>query len=436
MSASMTNSLEARVRGLIFGNTLWTGKPTTLYLAFFTSTTPPDETGAGSEYSGNGYARKAVACNNTNWTVTDATVTNALAIKFANACTADWSGIAHWGLFDKATGGTLLFYGALKETRTFTQYSTANVPIGDFSITLGGAFGTWMANKILKYFFQAQTWVSVPTFYVGVGTNGDADQLYGEPLPYSGSPATGYARGSIANTTAKWPTATAGAHQASNASAIANFPEATADWGQLSYQALLSAPIVTGAQYASDTTLVTTSVTYSQTGYTITVNKTSHGLNTGMAIWLSITSGLATEGYYTVTRIDNDNFTVTSPDSVSTTGAAQWEPYYITVTATAHGLLSELNAQTGNPQHVDLWFQTKDATNYFISRRYTIVYIVDSDNFIVNLEKEDENGINSGESVTYSLADVIAYAPLTSAITVNNKDTTTVPANALVASTD
>ena len=428
--------MEARVRGLIFGNTLWTGKPTTLYLAFFTNTTPPDETGAGSEYSGNGYARKAVVCNSTNWTVTDATVTNALAIKFANACTADWTGITHWGLFDKATGGTLLFYGALKETRTFTQYSTANVPAGDFSLTLGGAFGTWMANKVLKYFFQAQTWVSVPTFYVGVGTNADADQLYGEPMPYSGGAATAYARGSIANTTAKWPTATAGAHQASNASAISNFPEATADWGQLSYQALLSAPIVTGATYDSTTTLVSSSVTYSQSGYTITVTKTSHGLQTGMAIWLSITTGTAQEGYYIVTKVDNDTFTVTSSASVSVTGAAEWEPYYITVTAASHGLTSELNSQTGNPQHVDLWFQTKDATNYFVSRRYTVVYIVDTNSFIVNLNEDDTNGTNAGKSVIYSLADVIAFAPLTAAITVNNKDTTTVPANALVVSTD
>jgi hypothetical protein len=51
--------------------------------------------------------------------------------------------------------------------------------------------------------------------------------------------------------------------------------------------------------------------TYSQTGTTVTVTATAHGLITGNSVYLDITSGTAVDGEYTVTVISANIFTVT-----------------------------------------------------------------------------------------------------------------------------
>ena len=50
--------------------------------------------------------------------------------------------------------------------------------------------------------------------------------------------------------------------------------------------------------------------TYSQTGTTVTVTATAHGLITGNSVYLDITSGTAVDGEYTVTVISANIFTV------------------------------------------------------------------------------------------------------------------------------
>jgi len=64
--------------------------------------------------------------------------------------------------------------------------------------------------------------------------------------------------------------------------------------------------------------------TYSQSGNVLTVTITSHGFLDGAYIWLDFLTGspsTPTSGLYTITsKIDNDNFTVTMPDSATTTG--------------------------------------------------------------------------------------------------------------------
>ena len=426
--SALTDYLEPKIRALVLSNTQWTGKPTNFYIAFFTSA--GSDTGPGTEFTGSGYARKAVTCNNTNWTVSGASVENALAIKFANAATADWSGITHFGIFDKATGGNLLFYGQLKETLTVPKYSTANIPAGEISLTFDGSWGTWMANKVLKYLFQAQSWTNVATIYLGYGTNADADQLYGEPFANGGATATGYARGSIANTASKWPATTGAANTASNGSSVTNFPDATADQGQLSYQAMLNGPIIAATQYDSSATAVT-GATYTQSGTTITVTKASHGLVAGDAINITFSTGTATSGYFTVTSVtDANTFVLTAAASVSTSGNASYVPMYITVTKSAHGLTTT-NPQTGDAQHVDLWFTSASSGTYPTSKRYYIASVPTSSTFRVNLASDETQLTNATSACSYSSANVIGFSALTSAITVSNTDTTTVPTGAL-----
>lgn len=65
-----------------------------------------------------------------------------------------------------------------------------------------------------------------------------------------------------------------------------------------------------------------TSATYSQSGTTITVTQTNHGLSATEATYLNITSGTAIGGFYNVASVVNaNNFTVTSGASATTSGS-------------------------------------------------------------------------------------------------------------------
>ena len=60
--------------------------------------------------------------------------------------------------------------------------------------------------------------------------------------------------------------------------------------------------------------------TYSQTGTTMTVTLTAHGLTTGNSVWLSCTTGDGNSDLYSVTVTDANTFTVTSSTSESASG--------------------------------------------------------------------------------------------------------------------
>ena len=73
------------------------------------------------------------------------------------------------------------------------------------------------------------------------------------------------------------------------------------------------------------TTPVSASVTYAQTGNTVTVTKTTHGLNTGdvIGIHFSANAGVsATDGTYSITKTGADTFTLTDINSRSIASTA------------------------------------------------------------------------------------------------------------------
>jgi hypothetical protein len=85
----------------------------------------------------------------------------------------------------------------------------------------------------------------------------------------------------------------------------------TANAGELSLFDTTSAP-------------VTSSVTYGRTGTTVTVSKTAHGLVTGdvVGIHFSESSGVsATDGNYSITRIDANSFSLTDINTGSISGS-------------------------------------------------------------------------------------------------------------------
>jgi hypothetical protein len=72
-------------------------------------------------------------------------------------------------------------------------------------------------------------------------------------------------------------------------------------------------------------TPVSASVTYAQSGNTVTVTKVAHGLTTGTVIgihFLSNSGVSATDGTYTITRTGADTFTLTDINSRTITSTA------------------------------------------------------------------------------------------------------------------
>lgn len=81
-------------------------------------------------------------------------------------------------------------------------------------------------------------------------------------------------------------------------------------------------------------TKVTQTGTYSQSGTTITVTSTAHGLTTGQKVQFTPLTGNSDAGAYTVTVTGTDTFTVTSPTSETSSGNCE---FYIVASSTVAG---------------------------------------------------------------------------------------------------
>lgn len=130
---SFSNFLELELLDHVFGAATYT-PPATLYVGLFTAT--PSDTGGGTEVSGGGYARKAVTNNSTNFpAASSGSQSNGTAIAFA-AATASWGVVTSFGIFDAATGGNLLVWGALTANKTIDTGDTVTFAVGALTITL------------------------------------------------------------------------------------------------------------------------------------------------------------------------------------------------------------------------------------------------------------------------------------------------------------
>ena len=73
------------------------------------------------------------------------------------------------------------------------------------------------------------------------------------------------------------------------------------------------------------TTTAPVTATYAQSGTTVTVTKSAHGLITGNVIGIAFalgTGGAAFSNNYTITRVDANTFTLTSPNTATITAGA------------------------------------------------------------------------------------------------------------------
>ena len=143
---NMSNYLATALLNQVFRNTAYT-RPTTVYLALYTSN--PTAADTGQEVSGGAYARQAVtfgAPTPENYTiyhpttgqqvtVSKRTIKNSADIVLPTA-TADWGQITHMGLRDAATGGNLLYFGALETPRSILTNDIYKMLIGQVVLTL------------------------------------------------------------------------------------------------------------------------------------------------------------------------------------------------------------------------------------------------------------------------------------------------------------
>jgi hypothetical protein len=126
---SLSNTFETRVlTWLLTGDAVT--RPSSFYVALFTSN--PDEDASGTEVStsGTAYARQSVS-----FTVSGNTASNSAAIEFPTA-TASYGTVTHIGVFDASTAGNLIAYAALSTSKAIDTGDVLRLPANDLDITM------------------------------------------------------------------------------------------------------------------------------------------------------------------------------------------------------------------------------------------------------------------------------------------------------------
>lgn len=108
--------------------------PSNLYIALYTAA--PSDSGGGTEVSGNAYARVQVTNDSTTWSRTSSTVSNIIAITFPAPSPSTWGTVTHYGVHDASSGGNLVDWGALTNSRSTTVGVALSFAIGDLTFSV------------------------------------------------------------------------------------------------------------------------------------------------------------------------------------------------------------------------------------------------------------------------------------------------------------
>jgi len=128
---SKSTYLANTVLDLLLGGSAFSA-PTTLYAALFTAM--PSASGGGTEVSGTGYARAAVANTPANWPAAAAGAkSNGTAISFGTSG-GSWGVVVGMALYDAATGGNLLYFLTLTIPVTISANEAVQIPAGSFVV--------------------------------------------------------------------------------------------------------------------------------------------------------------------------------------------------------------------------------------------------------------------------------------------------------------
>lgn len=116
--------LEGEIIKHIFRSGSFT-KPTVLAVALLTAA--PSDSGGGTEVSGGGYVRVTANPADGTWaapTGGNGQTSNSSTITFPSP-TDDWGSATHFAVYDAATGGNLLYRGALAQAKTINNGDSA-----------------------------------------------------------------------------------------------------------------------------------------------------------------------------------------------------------------------------------------------------------------------------------------------------------------------
>lgn len=128
--ASLSNAAEKLLLDWLM-TTGTAARPTAWHLGVFTAA--PSDAGGGTEIVGNGYARETVAFAAA--TSGAGTTANTGAASFT-AAGGDWGVCTHVAIFTAATGGTMLWHGAMTTSRTIADTDTLDFAIGEIDLTM------------------------------------------------------------------------------------------------------------------------------------------------------------------------------------------------------------------------------------------------------------------------------------------------------------
>lgn len=139
MSAFSDYAEQGILGYLLRGGTF--NQPTGTYVALFTS--DPTDAGTGNEVADSAYARQDAADGgaiSTGWTAPSESgsgyvSSNAKALEFPAIADGQVT-VTHFGIYDAATGGNLLFHGAFTTSKTLDVDDVASLAAGSITLTL------------------------------------------------------------------------------------------------------------------------------------------------------------------------------------------------------------------------------------------------------------------------------------------------------------
>ena len=120
--------------------------PTTVYVSLHSTATT--DAGGGTEVTGGSYARAPIAASLANFagtqsagsttasTGTTGQTSNNVAVTFPTP-TASWDTPTNWALWDAATGGNMLYHGAITTPKAIAIGATTSFQPADLSVTVG-----------------------------------------------------------------------------------------------------------------------------------------------------------------------------------------------------------------------------------------------------------------------------------------------------------
>lgn len=233
--SAMSDYLEAGLLNYIFRNASAPSlDATNIWVSLHTA--DPTDVGNGAEVttSGTNYARKAVARNvTTNWDAPASRATqNTNAITF-NTPSGSWGTVSHFGIFDAATSGNLLFYGSLSQSKTIGGTDPApSFAAGALDISFTGAYSTWLAHAIIDWIFRNASAPSLGTdVYFSLHT-GDPGQTGATEVSAGGYGRVGKTRGTAQFGVGGADTAVTTGGAISNRTQI-DFGTPSANWGTI-----------------------------------------------------------------------------------------------------------------------------------------------------------------------------------------------------------